>query len=317
MATSILFSVTFFQITSYEINTRLGRLQDSIRVVSGATTLRNDNLRIDEENEAASRISMGLIYANVIIFVSGGFGSFLLARRTLHPIQEAHEAQSRFTSDASHELRTPLATMKTEIEVALRDKKATKYSLSETLQSNLEEVEKLSRLSEMLLSLSRLDHDKLKRTAVNLYDITQDVVRQYNQPPERITVTPSKHSLIDANESAISELISILIDNALKYSPSDSPILITLSRRNRHARLKISNSGQGIDPKTLPYIFNRFYRVDTSRTKGARRGYGLGLALAKKIVELHSGELSVSSIPNQSTIFTVSLPIFPQYSLKG
>lgn len=308
MTISILFSVAIFQITSNEINVRLERLQVSLQSEKEFFLPNSNTTRADEVEGASTHILMGLIYANFLIFISGGVASFLLARRTLRPIQKAHEAQSRFTSDASHELRTPLATMKAEIEVTLRDKDATKHDLEQVLHSNLEEIEKLSRLSEMLLSLSRLDHDKLEWTAVNLADITQDVVRHYNQPPKRITVRTTAHSLVEGNEAALSELVSILIDNALKYSPDNSLISINLSRRNHHARFEISNSGPGIEEATLPHIFDRFFRADTSRTKSRQKGYGLGLALAKKIVELHNGELSASSAPNHVTIFTVLLP---------
>lgn len=311
MTISILFSVAIFQTTSNEINIHLERLQNNLQVGSGFVPAprRNDDLRTGEANEASTSISMGLIYANLLIFVSGGIISFLLAKRTLLPIQKAHEAQSRFTSDASHELRTPLAAMKTEIEVTLRDTQATKQDLEEVLHSNLEEVDKLSRLSEMLLSLSRLEHDKLERTALNLHDITKDVVQHYNQPSTRIAIKSSTHSLIEGNEAAVSELVSILVDNALKYSPDDSLVSITLSRRNRHTSFEISNAGPGIDAQTLPHIFDRFYRADTSRTKSYQKGYGLGLALAKRIVELHNGELSATSAPNDVTTFTVLLPV--------
>ncbi len=310
MIISILFSLAIFQLTSNEINIHLRGLQESLRVEFGFVPLRNDSLLINEAAGASERISIGLVYANFLIFITGGIGSFLLAKRTLRPIQEAHEAQSRFTSDASHELRTPLATMKAEIEVTLRDKHATESDLKQVLRSNLEEVEKLSRLSEMLLSLSRLDHDKLERTAVNLSDITQEVLRRYDLPPKRLTVKTTAHSLVEGNEAALSELIAILVDNAIKYSPADSLISINLSRRNHHlACFEISNSGQGIERLKLPHIFDRFYRADISRTKSYQKGYGLGLALAKKIVELHNGELSASSAPNHVTRFNFLLPI--------
>ena len=311
MVTSILFSIVIYQTTSNEINIRLEQLQVRLLARSGFLSPSDDNLRADQANEAADRISAGLLYANLIIFITGGMVSFLLARRTLQPIQRAHEAQSRFTSDASHELRTPLATIKTEIEVALRDKQATKTDLEQVLHSNLEEVEKLTRLSEMLLSLSRLDHDKLERTAINLRDITRDVVRQHNQPPDRIKVTTKSQALVEGNEAAMSELVSILIDNALKYSPADSTISVNLSRRNHHACFEISNGGPGIEATTLPHIFDRFYRADDSRTKSYQKGYGLGLALAKKIVELHNGEMYASSEPDHLTTFTVLFPVIP------
>ncbi|MEP7204990.1 MAG: ATP-binding protein [Candidatus Saccharibacteria bacterium] len=309
MVISILFSVAIFNVTSNEVDLRLQHLQDSLRVKFGFVP--NDGegaLRTHEASEASDRILMGLVYANFLILATGGIGSFLLARRTLRPIQEAHESQSRFTSDASHELRTPLATMKAEIEVALRDPRSTKQDLQEILLSNLEEVEKLSRLSEMLLNLSRLEHDKLERTAIDLADITKNVVQLHKQPPGRITIKTIGHPLVEGNEAAIAELVSILVDNSLKYSPDDSLVSITLSRHNHHARFEITNTGSGIEAATLPRIFDRFYRADTARTNGHKKGYGLGLALAKKIVELHNGELSASSAPNHTTTFTVLLP---------
>ncbi len=309
MVISILFSVAIFNITSNEVDLRLEHLQDSLRVKFGFVPSTDSTLLAREAGEASTKISMGLVYANFLILATGGIGSFLLARRTLRPIQEAHESQSRFTSDASHELRTPLATMKAEIEVALRDPLSTKHDLQEVLLSNLEEVEKLSRLSEMLLNLSRLEHDKLERTAISLADITNDVIRLHKQPPGRITVKTTGHPLVEGNEAAITELVSILVDNALKYSPDDSLVAITLSRHNHHARFEITNTGSGIEADTLPNIFDRFYRADTARTNGHEKGYGLGLALAKKIVELHSGELSASSAPNHTTTFTILLPV--------
>lgn len=308
MTISILFSVIIYQIASSEINTRLERIQNSLQTDQDYLSPLNNLLYTDEADEATTRIAIALLYANLLILITGGFGSYLQAKRTLRPIQEAHEAQSRFTSDASHELRTPLAAMKTEIEVVLRDEKSTSKDLRHALRSNLEEVEKLTRLSEMLLNLSRLDHDKLEHSAINLADLTQEVMRQYRQSSKRITVKTTNNSLAEGNEPAVFELISILIDNAIKYSPANSPIEIALSRRNRHVTYEISNTGPGIASDKLPHIFDRFYRADTSRSKTNLKGYGLGLSLAKKIIELHNGELSATSTPNKKTTFIFSLP---------
>lgn len=311
MTISILFSVAIFQITTNEVSTRLTRLQTGIEIQPTFDNRRPiDSIRILEAAEASSHLIVGLLYANILVLLIGGAGSYALARRTIRPIEKAHEAQSRFTSDASHELRTPLAAMKAELEVALRDSSATKKDLAEVLQSNLEEVEKLSRLSDMLLNLSRLDHDKLERTAVDLADITKDVLKRYNKPTKRIAIKTSKQSLVEGNEPALLELISVLVDNALKYSPADSLVSITIGRQNRHATFEISNAGPGISEDKLPHIFDRFYRADTSRTKQAQDGYGLGLSLAKKIVEIHRGELTVTSTPGVSTVFSVVLPLF-------
>lgn len=310
MTISLLFSVAIFHITTNEVSTRLERLQNGIELQPESVRWPIDALRTGETAETSSRLLIGLLYTNMFILVAGGVGSYLLARRTLRPIEQSHEAQSRFTSDASHELRTPLATMKAEIEVALRDTSATKTDLEQTLKSTLEEVEKLSRLSNMLLSLSRLEHDKLERTAVDLRDITRTALKTYAQPTRRISLRASKQVLVAGNEPALIELISIFVDNALKYSPSDSTITVVVSKRGRHARIEVTNSGAGIAADKLPYIFDRFYRADTSRTKQSKQGYGLGLSLAKKIVEIHAGELSVTSTPGVSTTLTTVLPIF-------
>ena len=308
MVISILFSVAIYQTTSHEVDIRLAKLQSNLRVASGFAPDPNNIFRTTESGEASSHIVIELIYANVIILVSGGVISFLLARRTLRPIEEAHDAQTRFTSDASHELRTPLAAMKTELEVALRDKNATKADLEKILYSNLEEVDKLTNLSEMLLNLSRLDHDKLERTAVDMQDVTREVIDLYDSAGSRVNIKTSSHPLVEGNETALIELVSVLVDNALKYSPDNSPINISISSNNKQLAFSIRNSGRGIDAEILPHIFDRFYRADNSRTKQDNKGYGLGLALAKKIVELHHGELSVTSTPNKSTIFKFTLP---------
>jgi signal transduction histidine kinase len=307
MIISLLFSFTIFETTSSEVNTRLGRLQNTLRMTPGFMTDPNDALVSVESDKASSHIVMNLIYANTIIFFGGGMASYLLARRTLRPIEEAHEAQKRFTSDASHELRTPLAAMKTELEVTLRDKNATKQELEEVLTSNLEEVDKLTNLSEMLLNLSRLDHDKLERAAIDMQDITQEVISLYSKTEPRIELKVTSHPLIEGNESALTELVSVLVNNALKYSPAGSTVKVTISSHNRQLLFKIRNSGPGISEDALPHIFERFYRADESRAKHVHKGYGLGLALAKRIVELHHGELTVTSTPDESTVFTVGL----------
>lgn len=185
----------------------------------------------------------------------------------------------------------------------------TKKDLEAILKSNLEEVEKLSKLSEMLLNLSRLDHDKLERSAVDLADVTRDVLTRFGKPKKRIALSSSRQSVVEGNEAAIIELVIILVDNALKYSPDDSYVDIVITRSNRSVRFVIRNTGPGIDPSKLPYIFDRFFRADTSRTTQSQRGFGLGLSLAKKIVELHNGELQVSSEPNVMTTFVCTLPV--------
>jgi signal transduction histidine kinase len=199
--------------------------------------------------------------------------------------------------------------MKTEIEVALREKDTNVEALKEVLSSNLEEVDKLVKLSEMLLSLSRLDSVKLKLSAVNLNRTATETTKKFNQSAKRISIKSKGQQIVRGNEAAIADLIKVLVDNALQYSPKGSDIGIIINKQDQFAKFEITNTGQGISPEKIPYIFDRFYRADSSRTNGEHKGYGLGLALAKSIVEVHRGELKVSSTPDVETTFTLLLPL--------
>lgn len=290
---------------------RLDRFQTSIQQSRGFILPNTTTMAIidDELDKAQTNLSIELLYINLFILIAGGFASYYLARHHLSPIEKAHEAQSRFTSDASHELRTPLAVMKTELEVALRDKNTSITNLKETLSSNLEEVDKLAKLAEMLLNLSRLDNTKLKISPISLNKIARGIVKDFNQPQSRIRLISKKQLTIKGNEMAIADLIKILLDNALQYSPKNSQIIMNTYSQNNYAKFEITNSGPGIEPDKLQHIFERFFRADASRTHGEQKGYGLGLSLAKKIVELHNGEITVNSIPNQETTFAFTLPL--------
>jgi signal transduction histidine kinase len=318
IAISLLFSVVIYSIASSEVGNRIDILETSPKFSFniGNPTLFNTyrNLQV---REAKANLITSLTITNICIWIAGGVGSYYLARRSLKPIEEAHEAQSRFTSDASHELRTPLASMKTEIEVALRDPSLKKEEMRELLESNLEEVDKLSRLSHMLLQLSRLDHDSIPREKVELANLVATTVSRFNKVNERIKIEEGKPRPVLANPFSTEELLGILLDNALKYSPEDSTVRVRYIARKDMSGFEVTNSGDGIAPDVLPHIFDRFYRADTSRTSGNKKGYGLGLSLAKKIVELSQGELSVTSAPGHETTFTVFLPIFSTDKAKN
>lgn len=313
MVFSIIFSVIIYQVATNELGARLERLESSF--VSSNTnqpqpqSLTLESIRLIEQGKASANLSVELLYINLFVLVIAGLGSYYFARRSLAPIEKVHEAQSRFTSDASHELRTPLAVMKTELEVALRDKSATTDALKEVLSSNLEEVDKLTKLSEMLLSLSRLDSVKLKLSAVNFNKIVNDIIKKLKLPAKRFNIVARGHQVVYGNETAIADLVKVLFDNALKYSPKESVIGIDICKQDQFAKFEITNTGNGINPEKIPYIFDRFYRADSSRTNGEHKGYGLGLALAKSIVDVHNGELKVTSTLGEETTFILLLPL--------
>lgn len=310
----LIFSFIIFELSTSEISNRLERLQ--IRVEGSAQTITLpgpvtlNEVRVNQAQEARASIFIGLVYMNIAVITLGGFGSFVLARRTLKPIEEAHEAQSRFTSDASHELRTPLAVMKSEIQVALKDPGMTSEDYRELLNSNLEEVDKLADLSHSLLQLSRLEYGDIERNdRIDILATLKASAKRSNVPKQRLHIEAANQNVfVDGNQSTISDLFNILFDNALKYSPDDSPLNVLLTSNGRTCKLSFTNHGKGIEKQDLPKIFDRFYRAAKSRTSHQAKGYGLGLSLARKIVSLHDGTISASSTPGKTTVFTVQLP---------
>lgn len=312
MSVTILFSFAMYGITSTELANRLSGFRDNIRSDSSFEILLPPNIaRIAATQNATAKANLitQLLYANLFILIFGGIGSYLLAKHHIKPIEDAHAAQSRFTSDVSHELRTPLASIKTEIEVALSDKKTTNSELREVLESNLEEVNKLSNLSETLLNISRLEDKQLEIAPTDVSDLIAESTKSFGRASERIKYSANKNQQLIAsiNDTSIMELFKILLENAIKYSPDNTDIKIETAKDHNSISVSISNEGKGIPSDKLPYIFDRFYQVDSSRTHDTTHGLGLGLSLAKTIVELHEGELSVKSHPGKTT-FTVKLP---------
>lgn len=310
MVINLAFSIVIYETTTSELSSRLDMFGQGIRSESSDTFYPSDlrQIRDSQTSQAKRNIIVNLIYSNVIILAAGGVVAYILARRTLRPIEQSHKAQSQFTSDASHELRTPLAAMKAELEASLRDTQLTKGEMRELLTSNLEEVDKLTSLSETLLKLARQDYTGLKQSKLSLETAIKSAAALHDKTGRRIKlIAPVKPLFVYGHQPSIEELFMILIDNALKYSPAGSSVQVKLSRLDKQARVEVINTGKGISAENLPYIFDRFYRADNARSG---EGHGLGLSLAKTIVQIHHGELSVSSAPHSDTTFTVLLPLF-------
>lgn len=251
---------------------------------------------------------------NMGMFVLGTVVSLLLAERSLRPLAEALESQSRFTSDASHELRTPLTAMKTEIEVTLRDKKLKKDDAVATLNSSLEEIVKLEALISALLRLAR-DPDSIDKSYWQDYKIadilTSAIERQIDQAREKnISVSMVKTDLtVHGDADQLIELFVTILANAIKYSYPDTAVNIKVSNlSDSFVQIDVIDKGMGITEVDLPHIFDRFYRADPSRNKTQADGYGLGLSLAKAIVNQHGGKVSVRSRYDKGSVFSVILP---------
>ncbi len=318
MAVSIAFSFNLYRVSTGEVGNRLRRQADYF--TRGPDYTYNlpsvppyEEERVAELEASRRHVVAELIYANLFILLVGGLGSYALARITLRPIEEAHAAQARFTADASHELRTPLAAMRAETEVALRDPKLTLVEARELMGSNLEELSRLSDLSEGLLQLSRGDNDDTVREPVAVSNLVQLAVEHVASPAahKKITFEVGKlspvHVLGDGRQ--LKQAVVILLDNAIKYSQPKTTITIKVLKKDTNVTISVTDQGQGINADDLPYVFDRFYRADTARSQANVSGHGLGLAIAKQVVEQHNGTISVTSKPGKGSTFIICLPI--------
>lgn len=255
----------------------------------------------------------GLIGINLIIFFLSALAGYFLAGRTLKPIKEMMDEQNRFVTDASHELNTPLTSLKTSIEVNLRDKKLNLEKAKEVLVSNLDDVNNLQSLSDELIKITQYQklNGNFQLKQIYLSEAVKKAVEKVNPlaAKKHIGVSISVPKLyVNADEKSLIELFVILLDNAIKYSKNGKQVSVSALKAGSKIKIKIEDKGIGIDKDDLPYIFDRFYRADKSRTKQQIVGYGLGLSIAKRIVSLHAGMIEAESVPKKGTIFTITLP---------
>jgi len=317
MVISLFFSATIYNVSSFEIARNAGRQQNAIDRLGRGNNMMDDPALIAEREQliedANQNILYNLLYTNIVILILGGGLCYFLAGKTLRPIELAHESQSRFTGDASHELRSPLAAMKAEIEVALRDPKLTREEAISHLKSNLEEVERLRTLSDGLLELARENGQTVDKTDCDLSKTLESSIvklkKEFNAKQISITKDLAENIQIHANAGQIAELFVILIDNGIKYSESHKVIHVETSTKGKYAVVRIKDEGIGITQEDMKKIFERFYRVEKSRSRNAVPGYGLGLPLAKKILDANGGTISVESRPGTGSTFTVKLPL--------
>ena len=219
----------------------------------------------------------------------------------------------RFSADASHELQTPLTVLKGEIEVGLRSpRKPEEYQ--SILRSALEETDRIARLVEGLLLLSRSDAGVLRmdRRPVDLLTLIEWIVKEVQPLSEarsiKLRIGPTEPAQVLGDPDHLRRLILNLVDNALKYTPPGGGVEISLRPEEKSALLQVADTGIGIAPEDQEKIFRRFHRAAAARAQG-ESGAGLGLAIARSIVEAHGGRMQVESAVGRGSIFTVYLPL--------
>jgi two-component system, OmpR family, sensor histidine kinase CiaH len=251
-----------------------------------------------------------VIVINLVALVVGGLISYWYAGKTLKPIEEAHNAQARFASDASHELRTPLATLRLENEVFLHQKNATLAESKDLIKSNLEEAQRLENLADNLLALTQYNNVRLDLKPVLISNIIDQAIENTtkfakNKHIEILADIPAKASVIGQEDSLV-QLVTIVLDNAIKYSPAHTATYLHAIKNADDYHLSIRDEGPGISEEDLPFVFDRLYRGDKSRSAKVA-GYGLGLSLAKEIADANKASIIARNYPQGGAQFVVSL----------
>jgi len=227
-----------------------------------------------------------------------------------HRLQAALVAQRRFVADASHELRTPLTLIRTNVEAWLRRASGPNKAYARNI---IDEVEQLNRIVGDLTTLALADAKQLpiERQPLELNAMVRDLMTQAEPLAQErgVDLRPELNGgvRVEADPTRVRQLLLILMDNALRHTPSGGLVSVGVVRENGHARITVTDSGEGIPAADLPHIFERFYRADKARNR-ENGGSGLGLAIAKWIVDAHRGDIAVKSAEGKGTEVEVNLP---------
>lgn len=316
-STIVYVNVNIFSQRALEMHER--RVENRIREFRGPANANfPPNFQRQISQEALSQIKKNTIYTlsilNVIVLITSGGVAYWFAGRTLKPIEEMTMKQNQFIADAAHELKTPLAAMRINLEINKRAKKLNKKQVDTLIDSTIEDIDHLTLFTTNLLKQSKYQNynSKIDYEQFDIKELALETIKRQSGKinSKNINVKVELDEIkIKANKENISELLTILIDNAIKFNNKNGEIKIKGTLENKSLSLEISDTGVGIAKKDIPYIFDRFYKTDSSRTKNEQDGFGLGLSIAQDLVKAHRGTIIVKSDIGKGTTFKIKLPI--------
>ncbi len=260
-----------------------------------------------------AQVKEAFVIGNVILLIVSGGLAFFLARKNLRPIENTLEEQRRFTANASHDLRTPLTIMKTDCEVILRKSKVDFEEFRVLVKSNIEEIDRMSRMVEQLLFLSRnnampnqqLGQIALGKLAETIVENFQSLAKNKNVALVLVEIAEGN---IKGSQLDLEKLFFNLFKNAIDYTPPGGKVEVMVKKNKNQMELTVRDTGIGISVEDLPHITEAFYKADKARSEEAG-GSGLGLSIIKEIVESHRGKLVINSKLNVGTEIKASFPI--------
>ncbi|MEF3302204.1 sensor histidine kinase [Paenibacillus sp. GYB003] len=288
--------------------------EDGVPVVVDENKYSITFLDVTETNRTLVQLLTSLLlvgFATLIVIV---IVSLYFANRAIKPIREAWDKQKQFVTDASHELKTPLSIIHANCDALEANRDDTIRNQMKWLGYIRIGTDRMAKLVNDMLTLAKTEDARsiVRKVPVHVSKEVEDAIRSMEAAAalKRIRLTRSIEPNIVANgePDCIRQIVAILFDNAIKYADSEGWIEMSLVRKNRHVTFTISNSGPGIAGQDVPKVFDRFFRADRSRTH-ADGSYGLGLSIAKSIVDRLGGEIRVSSIENEFTTFSFTIEL--------
>lgn len=276
-----------------------------------------DGFKIVFADQSAQIANLRALLLNCLLIFAGGTLAFFalslyLSRWALAPVEKAWKQQGQFVADASHELKTPLTVILANLKILSSHKTETIQSQKKWLDNTQEEANRMKQLVEDLLFLAKSDAQAAPAVMadVDLSNLAWERVLLFESVAFEQNLTLDSEIApgirLKGNESQLKQLLTILLDNGCKYAGKGGSVTVVLKKDQDKIRISVNNSGEPIPPEDIPHLFERFYRADKSRVRQTG-GYGLGLSIAKSIVEGHHGRISAESSEKAGTTFTVVL----------
>lgn len=314
MGLSLIFSGVLYHFSTHELAEALESQYHAL-ITNDYDGDNRNSVSARELDARSQHLLRNLVYFNIIVLLGSTITSYLLARRTLRPIEAAHQAQARFTAEASHELRTPLTAMRADTEATLMELSNNPKVLRRTLEGNLQDITKLEKLTNHLLEISRYRHAmQVGREDIDLEAMVREVLGQFKRliRDKKLRVTTDTVPVtIVADRYGMQRLLTIVLDNAIKYSSPKGKITVVIIRHAKHVIVTVQDNGIGIRADDLSHVFEPFYRAKSFKQQDRDTttvGYGLGLSLAQEIVELHHGSIDIASVAGAGVTVTIRLP---------
>jgi len=264
---------------------------------------------LEPEEDALHGLLRNMLLGAIVCVAVAAVGGWFLAGKSLEPVAAAFARQQTFVADASHELRTPLAVIRANAEFLQQEQPG-----SEEAAEILAETDRLTSLVEAMLALARGQGGASAESRLDLGELvtaSAQALRPLAGERKVAHDVSVAHGMeVRGKADQLHQLVLILVDNALRYTPEGGKVTVDARRIDGSAVVAVSDTGIGIDPDALEHVFERFYRADEARTR-AFGGSGLGLSIAEQLVTEHGGRIAAESTPGRGSTFTVSLPLGP------